>query len=301
VTPWRGSFEATLLDAAETLEGPPRFRRAKTAAPRPMSIGRYEVRSLLGEGAMGCVYRAFDPVRRVEVAVKTLKEPFASDPRVLERFRREADVVSRFAHPGLVAVDEVGEGYFVQEVVEGESLEARLERRGRLPPAEALPLLAPMGDALDHIHERGVVHRDLKPANVILTLGGGIKLADFGVACIAGTTPPGQMIGSPTYMAPEQIRLGEVGAASDLYALGVVAFEMLTGKPPFRSRAVGRLLESIVQDEPAAASVLFPFLPPAADAVLARALAKDPRARPSSGRAFARSLAIALASRRPPR
>jgi serine/threonine-protein kinase len=268
-----------------------------------MSIGRYEVRSLLGEGAMGCVYRAFDPVRRVEVAVKTLKEPFASDPQVLERFRREADVVSRLAHPGLVAVDEVGEGYFVQEVVEGESLEARLARRGPLPPAEALPALAAMGDALDHIHERGVVHRDLKPANVILTLRGGIKLADFGVAYIAGTTltPPGQMIGSPTYMAPEQIRLGEVGAASDLYALGVVAFEMLTGKPPFRSPSVGRLLESIVQDEPAAASAMFPFLSPAADAVLARALAKDPRARPSSGRAFVRSLALALASRRPPR
>jgi serine/threonine protein kinase len=298
VTPGRRSAATTLLAAAETLVGPPR-RRAVQPLPAPTppaAIGRYEVRSLLGEGAMACVYRAFDPLEGREVAVKTLKEPFASDPRTLERFRREADVVSRLAHPRLVAVLAVGETYFVQELIEGECLASRLRRERRIPPAEAVAILGAISEALDHIHAHGVVHRDLKPANVILTPSAGVRLADFGVAHVVGTTltPPDEVIGSPAYMAPEQITHSAVDARSDLYALGVVAYEMLAGKRPFRGRGIGRLLESIVRDEPPAASRLCPSLPPAVDAVLASALAKDPDLRPASGQAFVRALVIAL-------
>jgi eukaryotic-like serine/threonine-protein kinase len=297
----RDSVAATLLAAAETLEGPPPRRTAAGAPPDPARVGRYQVRGLLGEGAMGRVYRAYDPLERREVAIKTLKEAFASDDRALVRFRREADVASRCPHPGLVAVYDVGARYIVQELVEGESLEARLGRAGRFAPDEALPTLRAMAGALDHLHRCGVVHRDLKPANVMLTPGGSVKIADFGFAHVIGATltRSGEMIGSPAYMAPEQIRGGDVDAAADLYALGVVAYEMLTGQVPFRGRSVGRVLESIVRDPPPLPSAACPGLPGAVDAVLAGALAKDPRGRPASGGAFVRALASVLA-RLPP-
>jgi eukaryotic-like serine/threonine-protein kinase len=298
VTPGRRSAETTLVAAAETLVGLPRRRAAPPppAPARPSAIGRYEVRGLLGEGAMACVYRALDPIEGREVAVKTLKEPFASDPRTLDRFRREAEIVSRLAHPRLVAVLDVGETWFVQELVEGECLASRLRHEPRLSPAEIVATLGAIADALDHIHAHGVVHRDLKPANVILTASAGVRLADFGVAHVVGTslTPPDQVIGSPAYMAPEQITRSEVDARSDLYALAVVAYEMLAGKRPFRGRGIGRLLESIVRDEPPRATELSPWLPPAVDAVLAAALAKNPDRRPPSADAFVRALVVAL-------
>ena len=221
---------------AETLALPRvRARALAPPAPLPARIGPYEIRGLLGEGAMGRVYRAYDPRARREVAVKTLKPPFATDPRATLRLKREAQVVGLFSHPALVPVHDVGRDYIVQELVDGETLAARLRRVGPLAPSLALPMLATIADALDHVHKRGVVHRDIKPGNVLLVRDGRVKVTDFGVAHLswAPLTRSHEMIGSPAYMAPEQITRGEVEARTDLYALAVVAFETLTGTHPF--------------------------------------------------------------------
>ncbi len=252
---------------------------------------------------MGRVFRALDPVTRRDVAIKVLKEPFSSDARALERFRREALVLGRFSHPALVPVFDVGPGFFVQELVEGESLEQRLRGVGAIAPPEALRMVGELADALDHVHAHGVVHRDVKPSNVLLALGGRVKVTDFGIAHLAWApmTGSGEMIGSPAYMAPEQIAGGEVTAASDLYALGVVAYQMLTGVHPLRWSSLGRLLETIVHDAPRPASEANASLPASADAVFATALAKDVAARYRSGRAFAAALRAALVPSSAPR
>ena len=282
---------------AETLAFP-RFlaQPAGPPAPFPARIGPYEIRGLLGEGAMGRVYRAYDARARREVAVKTLKPPFATDPRAILRLKREAQVVGLFSHPALVPVYDVGRDYIVQQLVDGETLAARLRRVGPLAPSLALPVLAEIADALDHVHKRGVVHRDIKPGNVLLLRDGRVKVTDFGVAHLswAPLTRSHEMIGSPAYMAPEQITRGEIEARTDLYALAVVAFETLTGTHPFAGFSLGRLLESVVKDPPARASRANRRLPSAVDEVFAVALAKDPCERYPSGRQFVKRLEGAL-------
>ncbi|HEY6549176.1 MAG TPA: serine/threonine-protein kinase [Vicinamibacteria bacterium] len=278
-----------------------RMRRATDGSPAalPERIGRFEVRGLLGEGAMGRVFRAYDPLGRREVAVKTLKAPFASEPLAITRLRREAEALRRLSHPAFVAIHEVARDHIVQDLVEGESLGTRLRRKGRLAPAEALPILEALAGALDHIHARGIVHRDVKPENVMLTRRGEVKITDFGLAHLAWAPLTGshEMLGSPAYMAPEQITLGEVEPRSDLYALGVVAYEMLTGTAPFRTATIGRLLEIIVREPAPAVTATCPDLPAAVDPILATALAKDPWDRFPSGRTFVAALRAALAPR----
>jgi len=249
------------------------------------------------------VYRAYDEAQSREVAVKVLKAPLASDPRVVERFRREAAAGQTLGHPSLVDLLEAGPDYLVQELIEGETLAARIRRRGPVRPADALPILAAVAEALDHVHSRAVVHRDVKPSNVLLTWAGVAKLADFGVARLgASMTRTGEVIGTPAYMAPEQLSCGVVHPLSDLYSLAVVAHEALTGARPFRRSSLGALLQSIVTDAPPHASVVHAALPAAVDPVLVRALAKDPRKRYPDGRSFVTALKRAFggtADRRP--
>jgi serine/threonine-protein kinase len=194
----------------------------------------------------------------------------------------------------------VGPDYLVLDLVEGGSLDERLERRGMLAPAEALPILRQVAEALDFIHARGIIHRDLKPSNVLLTREGTVKLSDFGMAHLswAPMTRSGELIGSPAYMAPEQIALGDVEPASDLHALGVMAFLCLTGQRPFTGRGVGELLRNVVDQERPRASAVRPRLPPAVDPVLARAMAKDPDDRFGCARDFTSALAGALSGER---
>jgi serine/threonine-protein kinase len=289
----------SLLDNAETLPLT-KGRRGSSGIllTFPRRLGRFEVRGLLGEGAMGRVYRAFDSQAGREVAVKTLKEPYASEPLAMERLRREAEALRTFSHPAFVAIHEVARDHIVQDLVDGESLGTRLRRKGRMAPAEALPVLFVLAEALDHIHDRGVVHRDLKPENVMLARDGKVKITDFGLAHLAWAplTRSHEMLGSPAYMAPEQIVVGRVEPRSDQYALAVVAYEMLVGAPPFRANNVGRLLEMIVRDPVPFASADAPWLPPAVDAVFLRALAKDQWERFPSCLAFVRDLRASLAS-----
>jgi len=292
-----GPLPLDTLVAAETLVRPSSGAPdVAEPAPDPERIGRYEVRGVLGEGSMCRVYRAYDEAEGREVAVKVLKPLFANDPRVVERFRREAAAVRRLGHPALVDLLDAGSDYLVQELVEGESLAARLRRRGPIYPEAALPILAAVGEALDHAHSRAVVHRDVKPSNVLLVRGGAAKLADFGIARLgwAPITRTGEVIGTPAYMAPEQLSRGVAHASSDLYSLAVVAQETLTGVRPFRQPSLGALLQSIVVDEPPRASAVNPALPAAVDLVLAKALAKVPERRYPDGRAFVTALGAAF-------
>jgi len=289
----RGGHSSTIMEA-ETVAGP--RRPAGLPEALPAWIGPYRVLGPLGEGSIGRVYRAVDPESGHEVAVKRVHRFLATDERVMERFRREAETVERLTHPNLVSVHDVGPDFLVLDLVEGESLDRRLEREGRLSPRTAVPLLRQVADALDYIHARGIVHRDVKPSNVLATRDGTVKLADFGIAHLswAPITRSGELIGSPAYMAPEQIALGEVEPASDVHALGVVAFQCLTGERPFKGKGVGALLQKVVYQEPPAASSLRPDLPGAVDPVLARALAKDPDERFGCARDFIDALAAAL-------
>jgi serine/threonine-protein kinase len=293
------AVELETISAAETRAGTgrPAPAVAPEPEPEPERFGRYEVRGRLGEGSMCRVYRAYDPWAGREVAVKVLKTLLAADLQSVERFRREAAAGRRLDHPALVDVLDAGPGYLVQELVEGESLSALLDRRRPLSVAAALPILAAVADALDHVHGRGIVHRDVKPSNVLLPLGGGAKLADFGVARLgwAPITCSGEVIGTPAYMAPEQVSRALVHAQSDLYSLAVVAFETLTGVRPFRRPSLSTLLQSIVRDAPPRAGAINPALPPAVDALFARALAKIPEERYADGRAFVAALREALA------
>jgi serine/threonine protein kinase len=200
-------------------------------------LGRFEVRARIGEGTMGRVFSAWDPKLARMVAVKTLKTDLLASATAAEyrkRFRREAVAIGSLSHENVVRVFDVGDDFLVMELVPGETLRTRLQRRLRLEPDEALRLLEPLADAIDHAHRTGIVHRDVKPANVIVQPDGQPKLMDFGVAHLTASviTAAGQAIGSPAYMAPEQIAGQEPDGRADVYSLAVVAYEMLTGLPP---------------------------------------------------------------------
>jgi eukaryotic-like serine/threonine-protein kinase len=259
------------------------------AAPPERTFGRYEVLGILGEGSMGRVYRAYDPLARRVVAVKTLRPEHVSGPEAEEylfRFRREAQAAARLVHPSIVTIFDVGENYFAMELLEGDTLQAILRERGRLPLGEALGVLGPVAAAMDYAHSKGTIHRDIKPANLFVLADGRPKVMDFGVAHLttAVITASGQVFGSPAYMAPEQITRGEVTVATDVFSLAVVAYEALTGRKPFEGETITPVLYSVVNTDPAPPSSWNPDLPRPYDDVFRRALAKEPTARfPTAG------------------
>ncbi|HET9125789.1 MAG TPA: protein kinase [Solirubrobacteraceae bacterium] len=265
--------------------------------------GRYELEELIGEGAFGRVYRGWD--RRLErmVAIKVVKPWWAEDPEWVAVFEREARLLARVNHPGIVQIHDVGhcaEGlYYVSELVAGEDLAARLRSaRGRgLDPAEARALARGLCAALAGAHAAGIVHRDVKPANVLIAAGppagaarsARVKVADFGVARLAESTEDGAslIVGTPRYMAPEQADGGRVTPATDVYAIGAILFEMLAGRPPFEGRTAVELAVRHREDP-------VPALPPHVDPALARvvytALAKRPADRHPDAGAMGRAL-----------
>ncbi len=280
--------------------------------------GDYEIERFIGAGAMGDVYAARHPLIGKRAAVKVLKRHLASSPDAVERFLREARAVNQVGHAHVVDVFAVGrldDGrlYLVMDLLEGESLGARV-RRGRLDADDALAILDDVAAALDAAHARGVVHRDLKPDNVFLARRDGERPAvfvlDFGIAkllapgdgdaaAVATLTDRGAWLGTPAYMAPEQWGADGAGPASDRYALGVMAFELLAGRAPFRAATLPQMME---QHFRAAVPSLAGTgaggdgvgLPPAVDDVLARAMAKDPDARFASARELTAALRAAL-------
>jgi serine/threonine-protein kinase len=202
---------------------------------------RYELRALAGSGGMADVFLAYDRVLDRDVALKLLKDRYAGDEDFVERFRREAKSAAALSSPFIVPVFDRGETedgayYIAMEYLPGGTLEDRLARAGRLPSREAVEVAVQVAEALQTAHERGVVHRDVKPGNVLITKSGHTKVTDFGIARAAEATTiskPGDILGSAKYMSPEQAAGGRVGPPSDLYSLGVVLYEMLTGSVPF--------------------------------------------------------------------
>jgi eukaryotic-like serine/threonine-protein kinase len=264
------------------------------------NIGKYRVQDRIGRGGMGTVYRAIDETLHREVAIKVLNAEL-NDPEVAKRFRAEAITVARLSHPGIATIYELfqheGQWLMVMEFVRGETLEHMAERMGTLSPQRAAEISMQCLAALAHAHSMGVVHRDLKPANLMITETGAIKVMDFGIARVAGTehlTSAGYMMGTPAYMAPEQVTGNEIDARADLYALGVVFYRLTAGRLPFRGDTPFAMAQSQVNDPPTPIGTVRNDLPPWVEQVVVRALAKAPEERFQSAiefhEAFARCL-----------
>jgi serine/threonine-protein kinase len=250
----------------------------------PKSFGRYVVEEEIGDGAMGRVYRCFDPLMKRVVAVKTVKSEYLTRETAedyLRRFRREAQAAGRLSHPHIVAIYDVGETYFVMEYLEGITLQALLSERGKLPLDEALGLLTPLADALDYAHRNAIVHRDIKPGNVMVLHDGRPKLMDFGVARLESSvaTASGHFFGSPSYMAPEQVSGGEVTYRADLFAFAVVAYEVVTGRRPFEGESITAVMYRVVNEDAPPPRQWDFELPASYDAIFRRALNKAPHER----------------------
>lgn len=268
------------------------------------TFGRYRIEGLLGEGAMGSVYRARETGADDDVALKIIKAEFASDEQYRQRFLHEARAAATVEHPHLIGVVDAGEvdgrQFLAMHVASGWSLAERLAERGKLDAPDTVRLAEEIGGALDALHAVGVIHRDIKPANIVLRdeVGGGAALTDFGLAKGTGyadLTADGQVVGSMDYLAPERIR-GEVALpASDIYAFGCVLLECLSGRPPFGGGGMVKTLFGHLESPPPDPCVERPELPAAFGAAVILALAKAPEDRPQSGSAYAESLAAALA------
>ena len=263
--------------------------------------GRYLVLARIGRGGMGVVYRAEDERLEREVALKVLRSDLAHDLDARQRFVREAKAAARLAHPGIVAVLDQGldhtEGreetaYLVMELVQGRTLRDLVHERGLLTPGEALDVTEKVLDALAEAHRKGVLHRDVKPANVLIGDDGRVKVADFGLArtaTAAGAASAGsgaELLGTAEYLAPEQVARGIADARSDIYGVGVLLFEMLTGTPPYTGDAPVRIAYRHVYDDAPAPSSLVETLPGEVDALVLRAMAKDPDDRPADATAM---------------
>lgn len=276
------------------------------------TLGRYELVRVLGRGAMGVVYEALDPKLGRTVALKTILGGHLLDPQVAgdytERFRREAKAAGRLNHPNIVTVFDFGthdEGaYLVMQFVRGRELAQAFAAGERFSLADSVRITCELLDALGYAHEHGVVHRDVKPANVMMDEHGAVKLTDFGVARLVDTnldrTVPGTIVGTPNYMSPEQILGQAVGSRADLFAVGVILYQFITGQKPFGASGAFAVQYRIVNDEAAPPSQLVPGLDPAWDALMQRALAKDPRDRFENAKVFAQALQQALRVELPP-
>jgi len=274
--------------AAGTEHGDPR--------PSPTLLGeRYRLIERVGVGGMGTVWDAEDELLQRRVAVKILSDGLAGNEEALGRFEREAKAAARLSGPRIAAVYDFGRDgadtpYIVMELVEGETLAARLQREGPLPAPEAARIAADVADALEEAHREGIVHRDVKPGNIMLTREGEVRVMDFGIAAAAwaeSNTTTGTVFGTAAYLSPEQAAGERASPASDVYALGAVLYEMLAGTPPFVRETPVATAIAHVHDEPDAIEHVASDVPPSLAAACSAALQKDPAARPQSAAAFA--------------
>jgi serine/threonine-protein kinase len=269
------------------------------------TLGKYRFIERLGRGGMGTVYKALDETLDREVAIKVLN-PELTDTEVMRRFRAEATTLARLNHPEIATIYEIFRSdedlLMVMELVRGETLEHLAKRCGPLPPERAAYLVGQVLDALEHAHGAGIVHRDLKPANVMVTEHGGVKIMDFGIARVAGAehlTSDGHMMGTPAYMAPEQVVAKEVDARADLYAAGVLFYRLLTGNLPFQADTAIGMVQKQLSDQPTPAHVHRADLPDWCEDVLTRALQKSPADRFQTAEEF-EACCCRGSARRPP-
>jgi serine/threonine protein kinase len=269
----------------------------------PKQIGRYEIRRMIGRGGMAIVLEGWDPILHRTIAVKLvdkskLESSIAQD--ALKRFKREAQAAARLGHPNIVQVYEYGEegdhAWIAMEYVAGKPLTAYLDEGLRTEVLRVRDIIGQLLDALAYSHVQGVVHRDIKPSNLLVTAEGQIKVTDFGIARVEASvlTQRGDMLGTPSYMSPEQY-MGEVtDGRSDIFSTGVILYELLTGQRPFVGDSSGQIMQKILHDTPVNASELNPLVPPPVDWVLQKALAKELEDRFSSAREFQASLYSAI-------
>jgi hypothetical protein len=281
----------------------------RVALPDPSDIaGRYEVAQRLGAGAFGTVYKAKDRLLGRMVAIKTIRlDGLAASgsglDELLARFKREAQVSAQLKHPNIVTIYDIGEfeglSYLAMEYIDGPGLDKVIADAGHLTVERAAAIGAQIADGLDYAHTHNVVHRDIKPANVMIEAGDRVKVTDFGIARAIDSgehlTVTGSLLGTPSYMSPEQARGAVVDGRSDLFSVGCILYEMVTGKKAFRGDSITALIFKIITEEPQPISEIDPTIPEPVTQVIARALSKAPETRYQTGRELAAAL-LALAS-----
>jgi len=267
------------------------------------TLGRYEILRELGHGAMGTVYLGKDPRINREVAIKTLRYETIEEVQLAEiknRFFREAEAAGKLSHPNIITIYDVGEdyelAYMAMELLDGTDLTKYCNKDSRLPIPEVIRIVSLVANALDYAHSNGVVHRDIKPSNIMVLKKGEIRVADFGIARVMSSsrTQTGVILGTPSYMSPEQIAGQKIDGRSDLFSLGVVFYELLTWEKPFRGESITTLMYNITTTAPVPLRDLVPHVPDPFVDIVAKALAKDTEERYQLGRKFADDLTACL-------
>lgn len=269
------------------------------------TIGNYKILEKIGSGGMGDVFRGLDVMLEREVAIKSLRPELSQREDLINRFRSEAVAMGRLSHPNIATVYNFlyqgGQYFLVMEFVRGQTLDTILEQNGPMPYTEVLPLLCTLLDGLEHAHRLGIVHRDIKPANIMMTPAGP-KLMDFGIARIlqqARQTRSGHMVGTLEYMSPEHIQGLDTDARTDIYSVGIVAYELLTGKLPFRKETDYEMIKAQVEEIPQPLRTFTADIPEDVERAVEKALEKDAAKRYQSAAAFAEALAACLGDQAP--
>ena len=266
-----------------------------------IQIGKYRIEGELGRGAMGIVYQAFDPVVERHVAIKTIRFDDSSGADRLELLKREAKSVGRFEHPNIVTLYDAGETdglfYMVMQLVQGETLRESISRQRWYKVPRIVDLFRQILEGLGYAHDHGVVHRDIKPANIMITSDGAVKLADFGVSKLIGPgiSDSGLVVGTPSYMSPEQVLGRAVDARSDLFSLGCTLYEVLTGERAFPGDSATAVMYNIVHGAPAPPASLRPGIDPGLQEIVLKALANDPDDRFANCKEMSRALEDCMA------
>lgn len=294
-----GKHVVVFQDDAAAVAAPP----AVVSGNGALRFGSYEVVKELGSGAMGTVYLGRDTVGRRTVAVKTLRPEGVDAQELAEmkgRFFREAESAKQLAHPAIVKVYEAGEdrgiAYFAMELLDGATLRDFCAKRGTVSVKRAVEITAFVAEGLAYAHKKNVVHRDVKPENIMMLSNGDIKITDFGVAKLMDTTQTksGVVLGTPNYMSPEQLIGAKVDGRSDIFSLGVVFYELLTGVRPFQAKNISDMLRLHETQQPAAPSTLRAEIPPSVDTIVLRALQRDVAERYQQGEQMAKDLRAAM-------